>query len=74
MIQIMLSHPQPSELVRLKPFPHPPQKKSKRIIQMMELQQPLLELLEVLHPQAVAVKSLIVLPPRVLCFIMVYHM
>lgn len=64
---MMLSHPHPqSELPPKKPLllPHPPQKKSKMIIQMMELHpHPLLER-ELPHPHPVAVKSLIVLPPK----------
>jgi len=58
---MMLSHPHPqSELFpkKLPLLPHPPQKKSKKMIQIMELH-PLLEL-GVVHPHPVAVKSLIV--------------
>lgn len=61
----MLSHPHPlSELLK-KPPPQllllPPQQDSKRMIQIMELQpHPLLEVVVVLHPHPVAVKSLIV--------------
>lgn len=66
---MMLSHPHPpSELLKrplLPPHPLPPQKKSKKIIQMMELHpHPLLESVEAPHPHPVAVKSLIVLPPK----------
>lgn len=63
----MLSHPQPlSELLKKLPlFPHPPQRESKIIIQMMELHpHPLLESVEEPHPHPVAVKSLIALPPK----------
>lgn len=67
----MLSHPQPqpqSELLlkKLPLLPHPPQKKSKMIIQIKELlhPHPLLEEGDVPHPHPVAVKSLIVLPPK----------
>lgn len=60
---MMLSHPHPqSELFpkKLPLLPHPPQKKSKKMIQIMELHpHPLLELGDV-HPHPVAVKSLIV--------------
>ena len=64
---MMMSHPHPqSEFPSNKPLPlpHPPQQKSKIIIQMMELHPHLL--LETLlpHPHPVAVKSLIVLPPK----------
>lgn len=72
---MMLSHPHPqSELFpkKLPLLPHPPQKKSKKMIQIMELH-PLLEL-GVVHPHPVAVKSLIVFASkRFFCF-MVYHM
>ncbi len=45
--------------------PHPPQQESKRIIQMMELHpHPLFALLTP-HPQPVAVKSLMLLPPKI---------
>lgn len=71
----MLSHPHPhphpqSELLPKKPLllPHPPQKKSKMMIQIKELlhphPHPLLEEGDVPHPHPVAVKSLIVLPPK----------
>lgn len=67
----MLSHPHPqSELLLKKPLllPHPPQKKSKMMIQIKELlhphPHPLLEEGDVPHPHPVAVKSLIVLPPK----------
>lgn len=64
----MLSHPHPppqSELFPKKPLfppPHPPQQKSKKIIQMKELlhPHPLLGLGVEPHPHPVAVKSLIV--------------
>jgi len=68
---IMLSHPQEqSELLpqRELVLPHPPQKNSKMMIQIMELHpHPLLERLDVPHPQFVAVKSLIALPPKGFC-------
>lgn len=65
---MMLSHPHPppqSELFPKKPLfppPHPPQQKSKKIIQMKELlhPHPLLGLGVEPHPHPVAVKSLIV--------------
>lgn len=66
-IQIML-HPQ-SELPPKMPLPHPHpsllllQQKSKMMIQIME-PHPHPELLFALHPQFVAVKSLIVKPPK----------
>ena len=48
--------------------PHPPQQESKRIIQMMELHpHPLLTVLAP-HPQPVAVKSLMILPPKIILF------
>lgn len=66
MIQIQLLHPQ-SELLlkRLRPFPHPqlsllPHTENRMISQIKE-QHPLL--LELLHPQLVAVKSLMIEPP-----------
>lgn len=73
----MLSHPQPHPLSlppkRDVPL-HPPQRESKRIIQMMELfphPHPLFVLVP--HPQPVAVKSLIYCLQIRFCF-MVYHM
>lgn len=74
----MLSHPHPqSELFpkKLPLLPHPPQKKSKKIIQMKELlhPHPLLELEEEPHPHPVAVKSLIIFASKRFLF-MVYHM
>lgn len=74
-IRRMLSHPHPlSEFPKRPLFPHPPQKESKIIIQIMELHPNplLLEAVEEPHPQPVAVKSLIVLPPKGL--FMLYHM
>ena len=71
---MMLSHPHPqSELFpkKLPLLPHPPQKKSKKMIQIMELH-PLLEL-GVVHPHPVAVKSLIVFASKRF-LIMLYHM
>ena len=74
----MLSHPQPlSEFRRpvpLHPLPHPPHRHSKMMIQVMVLH-PHPELEDVLdvHPHPVAVKSLMVLPPKecvVLCYIL----
>lgn len=65
----MLSHPQPlSELKRLvlpQPLPHPPHRHSRMMIQVMVLH-PHPELEDVLdvHPHPVAVKSLMVLPPK----------
>ncbi len=59
---MMFSHPQSDPLLpkRLVPLPHPPQRDNKMIIQIMELHpHPLFEFTEVLHPHAVAVKSLI---------------
>lgn len=74
--QLLLPPKSPLEEVPqpLLPFPHPPQKNRSRMIQT-QLPQPLLFRLPVhpqesLHPQFVAVKSLIVMPPKVyLCFI-----
>lgn len=74
----MLSHPHP-ELPPIRPLPHPhpslfpPQQKSRIIIQIKELH-PQPELLFVLQPQFVAVKSLIVLPPKWFFIFMVYTM
>lgn len=77
---MMLSHPHPEEEPppkKLPPHPHPSlpllQKASRIIIHIMELHpHPPLRLL-VPHPQFVAVKSLIVLPPKFFLF-MVYTM
>ncbi len=68
---MMLSHPHPEDEPppkKLPPHPHPSlpllQKASRIIIHIMELHpHPPLRLL-VPHPQFVAVKSLIVLPPK----------
>lgn len=77
----MSSHPHPQPLSQpllllKRPLPlflHPPQKKSKRIIQIQELH-PLLEEVDVPHPHPVAVKSLIIFClQKDICF-MVYHM
>ena len=70
---MMFSHPQSDPLLpkRLVPLPHPPQRDNKMIIQIMELH-PLFEFTEVLHPHAVAVKSLICCLQKFL--FMVYHM
>lgn len=71
----MLSYPQPLSEPRerqLPLFPQPPQKNNKMMIQMIELQQPLLELFDVPHPHPVAVKSLICCLQKFL--FMLYHM
>ncbi len=62
----MISHPHPlSELLLKKPpFPHPPQQQSKIRIQMMELHPHPLLAVVVPHPHPVAVKSLMILPPK----------
>ena len=76
---MMFSHPQPEPFPPKRPEPPHPQpslpllqKQSRRSIHIMELHpHPLL--LFVPHPQFVAVKSLIVLPPKFFLF-MVYTM
>ncbi len=76
---MMLSHPQPEPFAPKSPEPPHPQpslpllqKQSRRSIHIMELHpHPLL--LFVPHPQFVAVKSLIVFPPKFFLF-MVYTM
>ncbi len=63
----MLSQPHPLSEFRLNPLPpHPPQQESKRIIQIIELHpHPLLAVaVPHPHPHPVAVKSLMILPPK----------
>jgi hypothetical protein len=75
-----LSHPQPEPLPPKRPPPHPQpsllspplQKQSRIRIQIIELH-PQPDLVLVPQPQFVAVKSLIVLPPKIFLF-MVYTM
>ncbi len=70
----MLSHPHPLSEPKLNPLPpHPPQQESKRIIQIIELHPHPLLAVVVPHPHPVAVKSLMIKPPKGFCF-MVYHM
>lgn len=75
---MIISHPHPllhpQSSLSLPPHmllpPHPPQKNSKRMIQIQELlhPHPLLEVVAVPHPHPLAVKSLIVASKKVIVY------
>lgn len=66
-----LLHPQSLSLPKKPPLlPHPPQRNSKRIIQIQELlhPHPLFDVVVVPHPHPLAVKSLIIASKKVIVY------